>query len=180
MTAPFGVRRLDLDDPGDVALGCALIEEYVTFTADEMVRRAGIELDAATITRLVPDLADFAGRYRDGAFLLATSGETVAGGVGITRLDERVCEMNRLWLREAYRGAGRGRLLVGACITHAEALGFERMLLDVAPYRTRAIALYESFGFTATPPIHEYPFEMVPLGRDLKAGSAGRLPVTGR
>jgi ribosomal protein S18 acetylase RimI-like enzyme len=39
--------------------------------------------------------------------------------------------------------------------------------LDVVPTRTHAVALYRSLGFVDAEPIHEYPFAMVPLGRDL-------------
>ncbi len=41
------------------------------------------------------------------------------------------------------------------------------MFLDVVPERTAAIALYRSLGFVDAPPLHDYPFPMVPLGRDL-------------
>src|SRR5262249_15255080 len=123
--------------------------------------------DAADVHQLVPDLRDFTGRYRDGAFLVAGTTDQVAGGVGITRLDERVCEMNRLWLRPEHQGGGSGRLLVAACLDHAREMHFERMILDAAPYRERAIALYRSFGFADAPALHAYPFDMVSLALDL-------------
>ncbi|MCU1430040.1 MAG: carbonate dehydratase [Actinomycetia bacterium] len=161
------IRPLDLESDDEVALGRALIDEYVTFTADEMERVTGYALEPAVIARLIPDRVDFAGRYRDGAYLLATVAGSPAGGVGTTRVDDARCEMNRLWLREKYRGNGLGRSLVQACIEHARALGFENMVLDVAPYRTGAITLYRSFGFADAPPVHQYPFEMVPLALEL-------------
>jgi RimJ/RimL family protein N-acetyltransferase len=162
------VRALDLDDAAEVELGRALVEEYVMFTADEAREHGHDDIDLPTLHQVIPDLRDFAGRYRTGAYLVATNGGTPAGGVGIARVDDRVCEMNRLWLRAPYRGGGNGRALVAACLDHARAtLGLERMVLDVAPYRTAAIALYRSFEFVDAPAIHEYPFEMVPLARGL-------------
>jgi carbonic anhydrase len=163
------VRPLDLDDPDDVSAGRALVEEYVSFTVDEAVEILGAwpAGDAADVHQLVPDLRDFTGRYRDGAFLVIAVNDQIAGGVGLTRLDDRVCEMNRLWLRPAFQGAGSGRVLVAACIEHARGMGFGRMILDAAPYRERAITLYRSFGFEDASPIHTYPFEMVSLARDL-------------
>ena len=163
----LAVRRLDLDDAADVALGLTLVEEYVLFTADESRGHGHTEVDVPTLRRIIPDLRDFAGRYRGGAYLVASRDGDVAGGVGITRYDDRVCEMNRLWLRAPFRGIGAGRALVGACLDHARDLGFARMVLDVVPYRRRAIALYRSFGFVDTDPIHKYPFVMVALARDL-------------
>jgi ribosomal protein S18 acetylase RimI-like enzyme len=161
------VRALDLDDEHDVALGRALVEEYVVFTADEARDKGMYEVDLPTLYRIIPDLHDFAGRYRSGAYLATTRDDEIAGGVGIARADDGTCEMNRLWLRPGQRGTGLGRELVAACLDHARALGFGRMVLDVAPYRTGAIALYNAFGFTASAPIHEYPFDMLALARDL-------------
>jgi len=163
----IAVRQLDLDDAADRALGLALVEEYVLFTADEGRTHGHNDVDVPTLRRIIPDLRDFAGRYRGGAYLVASRDGDVAGGVGITRADDRVCEMNRLWLRAPFRGIGVGRALVAASLDHARALGFTRMVLDVVPYRQRAITLYRSFGFVDTEPIHEYPFAMLALARDL-------------
>jgi GNAT superfamily N-acetyltransferase len=161
------VRALDLDDEEDVEIGRALVEEYVVFTADEGRARGHTNVDLATLRRIIPDLGDFAGRYGTGAYLVASRDGDVVGGVGIARYDDHVCEMNRLWLREPYRGSGAGRELVAACLDHARSLDFGRMVLDVVPFRTGAITLYKSFGFTDTAPIHEYPFDMIALARDL-------------
>ena len=160
------VRALDLDRPGDVELGRQLVEEYAVFTADENRDYGVVDIDFPTLRALLPDLHDFEGRYRGGAFLVATVDDDVAGGVGIAPYRGGACEMNRLWLRAPFRGRGQGRALVAACLDHARTAGFRRMVLDVVPYRTGAIALYRSFGFDDAEPIHDYPFEMVSLARD--------------
>jgi ribosomal protein S18 acetylase RimI-like enzyme len=155
------IRRL-ANTPDDVALGTELVREYVTATAAELGQ------DLAVILPLVPDVHDFAGRYFPrGGFLVAEIDDTVAGCLGITPLDDGVCEMNRLWVRAGYRRRGLARDLCDASLDAARDFGFTRMILDVAPTRTTAIALYRSLGFAPTPPAHEYPFEMVFLGRDL-------------
>jgi len=117
---------------------------------------------------LIPDLHDFAGRYlRGGAFLVAQLDGGVAGAVGITPGNDGACDMNRLWIRPAFRRAGVGRRLCEASLETARTLGFVRMALDVVPERTAAIALYRSLGFRDTAPLHEYPFPMVFLAREL-------------
>ena len=75
--------------------------------------------------------------------------------------------MKRLWVRPPSRALGLGRRLAVASRDEARALGFTRMLLDVLPKRTGAIALYRSMGFVEVPPSHDYAFAMVFLGRDL-------------
>jgi ribosomal protein S18 acetylase RimI-like enzyme len=151
--------RLLENNAADIELGCALVQEYVVATAQELGR------DVDVILSIVPDLQDFAGRYltSDGAFLVADD----HAGVGVTPLGDSVCEMNRLWVRPGYRRRGLGRALSLASIDAARELGFTRMLCDVAPSRMHAIAMYRALGFADAPPAHEYPFEMVFLAREL-------------
>jgi putative acetyltransferase len=150
------------DVPADVALGTELVREYVVATAQEVGQ------DVEIILGLVPDLHDFAGRYfHGGAFLVAETDETIAGAVGVTPYTDARCEMNRLWTRPGFRRSGLGRALCEASMDAARNLGFRQMTLDVVPGRTHAIALYRSLGFVEVPPAHDYPFEMVFLGREL-------------
>ena len=157
-----------VDSPSDVELGTALVREYVVATAIEQAG-PGEDPDLAAILPHIPDWDDFAGRFlhSGGAFVVATVDGAVAGCVGITPLGDGVCEMNRLWVREPFRTGGLGRRLAVASMDAARRLGFTRMLLDVIPVRTRAIALYESLGFVEVPPTHEYAFPMRFFGRDL-------------
>ena len=155
------IRSL-VETTDDVALGSELVREYVVATAHE----TGHDVDV--ILALVPDVRDFAGRYlRGGAFLVAESDSGVAGCVGVTPRTGGTCEMNRLWIRPHARRLGLGRALCLASMDAARGLGFTRMALDVVPERTGALALYRALGFTATEPIHEYPFAMVALARPL-------------
>jgi putative acetyltransferase len=155
------------DSPADVDLGRTLVREYVVATAHE-VAEPGTEPDIEALKPYIPDWDDFAGRYlRGGAFLVASVDGAVAGGVGITPVDAHRCEMNRLWVREPFRRRGVGRELAVGSMRSAAELGFTRMLLDVVPARTRAIALYRSLGFTEDEPIHTYAFPMLALARDL-------------
>jgi ribosomal protein S18 acetylase RimI-like enzyme len=147
----------------DVALGTELVREYVTATAAETGH------DVELILPLIPELRDFPARYltSGGAFLVAEEPEGVAGCVGVTPMDDGTCEMNRLWVYEAYRRRGLARALSVASMDAARDRGFTRMILDVLPARAVAIALYRSLGFTDTAPKHDYPFNMVFLARDL-------------
>ena len=155
------IRRLT-DAPGDIALGTELVREYVVATAAETGH------DVELILPLIHELDDFAVHYlRAGAFLVAESPGIVEGGVGVTPGTGGICEMNRLWTRPGHRRRGLGRALCEASMATARDLGFRRMILDVLPERTAAIALYRSLGFGDAPPAHDYPFPMVPLACDL-------------
>jgi putative acetyltransferase len=96
------------------------------------------------------ELAKLPGDYAapEGRLLLAYENEQLAGCVALRKIDKRVCEMKRLFLREDFRGQGLGRKLIEAIIQEAKRIGYDRMRLDTLPPKMNdAIALYRAYGF---------------------------------
>ena len=109
------------------------------------------------------ELASLPGKYAppQGRLLLAraSSGEFL-GCVALRPLDDKTCEMKRLYTRPAARGAGVGKALVDAIIAAAREIGYARMRLDTVPsVMASAVKMYRGLGFREIPPYAENPVE---------------------
>ncbi len=145
------MRIFQANTQEDIEHARALFEEYAS--------GVGISLCFQNFDR---ELANLPGDYAPphGRLLLATEDNQLAGCIALRKLAPGVCEMKRLFLRPAYRGNGRGRVLVQAIIDEARNLGYTTMRLDTLPGRMdKAIALYQSIGFVEIEPYYENPVE---------------------
>jgi ribosomal protein S18 acetylase RimI-like enzyme len=125
--------------PDDLDIVRALLREY----ADAL----GVDLSFQDFDS---ELADPLGFYE--LVLLADD-----GCVALRQIDERTCEMKRLYVRAGARRSGLGRRLAEALISEARERGYERMLLDTLPSMAAAQRLYESLGFRETEPYRHNP-----------------------
>jgi len=107
------------------------------------------------------ELAALPGFYAppDGRLYLAWINGEAVGCIGMRKLEAGVCEMKRLYLREAARGLGVGRAVSDKGITEAREIGYLRMRLDTDPPKMeKAVRLYESYGFHEIPPYYDNPY----------------------
>jgi putative acetyltransferase len=100
------------------------------------------------------ELANLPGAYAPpaGCLLLAQLGGMAAGCVALRPLDEARCEMKRLYVRAAFRGAGLAGLLVEHLIARAQAQGYKEMYLDTLPEMRAARLMYNMLGFRVCAP----------------------------
>ena len=108
------------------------------------------------------ELAGLPGDYTppNGRLLLAHYNDELAGCVALHRLQPKICEMKRLYLRPQFRGKGLGRALAETIIAEARTIGYERMRLDtVESVMKDAVAMYRRLGFKDIAPYRANPIE---------------------
>lgn len=150
---------------GDIETARRLFREY----------EASLAIDLC-FQNFEAELAGLPGDYAppSGTLLIARRGGEAAGCVALRRLDEGIAEMKRLYVRDAFRGQGLGRLLAEEVIGEARRLGYGTMRLDTLPSMREAIPLYRSLGFRDIPPYRNNPIEgALFLEKDLTAPTPG-------
>lgn len=106
------------------------------------------------------ELTNLPGKYSqpDGRLFLAISDGKVAGCVALRKLEDGICEMKRLFLRDEFRGQKIGNLLIEKLIADAQEIGYKKIRLDTFPPKMeKAVRLYQSHGFTEIKPYYQNP-----------------------
>jgi GNAT superfamily N-acetyltransferase len=85
-------------------------------------------------------------------YFLAYRGIEPVGGTGVVTHDEVSVRMTRCYVAPDARRQGVAAAFVAAVVRHAERLDAERVVSDVLPSRTGAIAAWRSLGFIDAEP----------------------------
>ncbi len=118
-------------------------ELLVAMRAEIAAIYAGLDLDGPQMPRAGASELGPPG----GTFLVGTrEGEPVCCG-GVKRLDDRACEIKRMYVVPQARGQGVARRLLGALEAAARELGYVIARLDTGPDQPHARALYEAAGY---------------------------------
>ena len=82
-------------------------------------------------------------------YIIEVDGE-IAGGGGFyptEGLEEKTCELVKMYLSGKFRGLGLGQVLLAHLMQKAKAKGFEKMYIETMPELTSAISLYKKNEF---------------------------------
>ena len=83
-------------------------------------------------------------------YFVAEAQGIILGGAGIyptQNLPHSTCELVKLYLSNAARGKGLGKLLMQKCFEAAKNLGYNNIYLETMPELNIAVPLYEKLGF---------------------------------
>jgi GNAT superfamily N-acetyltransferase len=92
-----------------------------------------------------------------GFVVVSEDGRPVAGG-GVKRLDDRACELKRMYVVPDARGRGVGRELLAALEALARDLGYAVARLDTGAEQPRAQRMFERAGFAPVPDYNGNPY----------------------
>lgn len=100
---------------------------------------------------LLPALSkEYAGDPDKIAYWVAVDEDNkVIGGVGIGPIDNKICELQKLYTDISYRGSGLGKDLLDTALGFAR-MHYEACYLETLESMTRAISFYKKNGFVKT------------------------------
>ena len=82
-----------------------------------------------------------------GALMLVMQDGKAIGCGAVRKLEGKVGELKRMYLRPDARGLGIGSKLLSKCFEAARRLGYDTLRLDTLPEMTEAQAMYRKHGF---------------------------------
>jgi len=121
----------------------------------EVMESVLIEYDAVEGGSMLGDPSCFSmyEQYTDDKsvyYIAFVDGELV-GGCGVKIIpnqgDDKLCELQRMYLAKEARGKKIGKTLIEMCISKAIEFGFEKMYIESFPQMKEAISLYTQNGF---------------------------------
>ena len=107
------------------------------------------------------ELANLPGDYSppQGCILMAVRAEEFVGCAGLRPLEDRICEMKRLYVIPGFRGQKIGSALARGIIDEARLRGYAHMRLDTIESMAEAKSLYLSLGFRRINPYRYNPLD---------------------
>ena len=100
------------------------------------------------------DLDDIQKNYFEngGIFLVMENEVAIIGTGAIRQLEDKTCELKRLWLSTEYHGQKLGYRMLQELLSFAREKGYEKMRLETDPvYQKRAVQFYKRLGFYEIP-----------------------------
>jgi ribosomal protein S18 acetylase RimI-like enzyme len=136
-----------------------LFRAFVAWRRDRHVEDLDLIDRYFDTARFERELAELPGQYAppSGRLLLAEIGGVAVGCAALRRLDDRSCEMKRLFVSPTAQRRGVGRALAAELIRQARQESYASMYLDTSIRQSEALSLYRSLGFVEVEPYYDTP-----------------------
>ena len=120
----------------------------------EVVRRVLVEMGVPKVGTAYEDKAldDMFSTYKYPRmdYFVVEDEEKIIGGAGIAPLiglEEKICELQKMYFLPEARGKGLGTQMMDTCLKFAQSQGFEQCYIETLPYMESARKLYARSGF---------------------------------
>ncbi len=125
------------------------VKELFTEYTDMLIKGDNSFQEYLTIQNYDEELNNLENKYGlpNGRLYLAYCDNELAGCIGLKKIDDKNCEMKRLYVRTKFRGKHIGDFLVKNIIKEAKEIGYSYMLLDTLPFLQNAVHMYKKYGF---------------------------------
>lgn len=135
----FKIREIQTEDNQQVA---------------DLIRSVLVEMGVPKVGTAYEDKAldDMHGTYKPARmkyFVLENEGKII-GGAGIAPLaglEEKICELQKMYFLPEARGKGLGTQMMDTCLKYAASQAFEKCYIETLPYMENARKLYKKSGF---------------------------------
>lgn len=134
----------------DYQIATDLFKEYAS--------QIGVDLQFQNFNTELENIATQYSRP-EGVLIIVYDNQLPLGCFGVRKLDNEICELKRMYLRNEARGRGLGKQLLTKSMQLGKELGYEKMRLDTLPSMQTAIGLYKKIGFYEIPPYRYNPIE---------------------
>jgi len=155
-----GTRLRRVNWSKDLATVRRLFQEYRQWLAvhsdSAPVAQPRVQTGLGMVDRLIAELP---GEYGPpgGDVILAFANKSLVACGALRKLEPKVGEIRRVYVRAAHRGPGFGPRLTRALLNRARELGYERVRVDVLPTMAAAIQFYPAMGFEPIPSFWPHP-----------------------
>ncbi len=81
-----------------------------------------------------------------------TNTDLIIGTFGLFPINERICELRKMYLSKEVRGKGLGKIILNTAIDMAKEKHYKKIILETISPLTVAISLYKQSGFKEIAP----------------------------
>jgi len=92
-----------------------------------------------------------------GGIILIKLNNDIIGCIGVRKLENRVGELKRMYIKRTFRNKGYGKELLYKAIELAREFNYKKLRLDTLPTMDKAIKLYKEAGFIEIEPYRYNP-----------------------
>lgn len=125
---------------------------------DYIFRTQGLKAETKFFEEEIKSLPGKYSPELNGEFFIIYRNDIPMACAGIIRYDHETCLLKRMFVVEEYQGKGLGRILLETALTSAKKIGYKFMRFDSLRGLTKALKLYQSYGFKEIDKVHLNPY----------------------